>query len=280
MTNEQYDLFLSKLFFIIPVVTFLAINLIVFLVYWTVFYTRTNSMIVKQTGLSKNFVNASKNENNNIHFYLYFRILIWIFAIEFSIFLALILSLLRLSFWESTDLGRWIGFEESRIENLKWIGISLPVNVSIILIFLLVAYLIKIILKRKLDELKKTEVINVDFNELINYSSSAFSSVDINSELDRPFRKRRIAARRFQNKIEREIDQIFSKADKSKLDLLLYKSLSKFVIYLWVSSFFAIKFNKTELIKIGLRQLLEIIDELKNIQGGNFQTNSLKATKY
>ncbi|PAF54706.1 hypothetical protein [Mycoplasmopsis agassizii] len=273
----ENTLFISKLIvFIIPIAIFATINLILYLVFWSYFYRKTNDSLISKTGLSKNFVYASRKENHKIYFFIYCWVLLSVLVIQIALFIGGLVSFARGRFLSITALTDDLAIETFRNEGYKWLGISIGANLGVDLIFIFTSYITKKIIRSKSDNQQS----RVDNDELLTYSGYSISSETLPLEFDHNFRRRRIIIKKLQTIAEKNIQKIIESKENFNLDSKIYVELSQYVVSLWVATTLMNNQLRNELIKEKIKLILLKIENFRNYRQDLSDTENIKIASF
>ncbi|PAK21453.1 hypothetical protein CJJ23_01520 [Mycoplasmopsis agassizii] len=273
----ENTLFISKLIvFIIPIAIFATVNLILYLVFWSYFYRKTNDSLISKTGLSKNFVYASRKENPKIYFFIYCWILLSVLVIQIALFIGGLVSFAKGRFLSFTSLTDDLAIDTFRNEGYKWLGISISANLGVDLIFIFASYLTKLIARSKTGNVHP----RVDNDELINYSEYSILPKTSNLELDHNLRRRRIIIKKLQTRAEKNIQRIIESKENFNLEFKIYIELSQYVVSLWVATALMNKQIRNELIKAKMKMILYKIENFRNYHQDLSEAKSISTTSF
>ncbi|PAK21642.1 hypothetical protein CJJ23_00675 [Mycoplasmopsis agassizii] len=251
--------------FVIPFIILFALHLIAYLLYWFFYVPRSSKNVSKKTGLSLNFLDASKASNYEPHFSIYWKIFVLALIISASLFWS-ISALVSLS----TILQDRNQVSQETLERFNsavsfWYFVLAILGTALNGVNILAGLITLKLLARVKS--KKAAPIRVDFNELFKFSNLPNSTNELLEVTPGSKHKNRgsVFIRRLQLRTEKRIGKILSKAPQDKIKLEIYKELSKWQYSLWINFPMMNKNLKLKILKTKMRDILIRISSVHSL---------------
>ncbi|WP_371246072.1 hypothetical protein ACA758_03185 [Mycoplasmopsis agassizii] len=251
--------------FVIPFVILFALHLIAYLIYWFFYVPRSSKYVSQKTGLSLNFLDASKASSYEAHFSIYWKIFVLSLIINVTIFWS-ISALVPLStiFQDRSQVS------EDTLQRFNsamhfWYFILALLGTALNGVNILAGLITLKLLARAKS--KKAAPIRVDFNELFKFSDLPTSTNELLEMKPSSKHKNRgsVFIRRLQLRTEKRIGKILSKTPQDKVKLEIYKELSKWQYSLWINFPMMNKNLKLKILKTKMRDILIRISSVQSL---------------